>query len=174
VTITRQTPAFAHVPPDIIVLMPHMFVFYFACVSAITPPVALAAYAGAGISGSDPMRTGVMSFRLGIASYIVPYMFFYAPEILLIGTVPMILLRTATALIGILGLASAAQGYFRRHLNLFQRLVMLAASISLVSPNEFADIIGIGLMVLVYFSHNLPYFRKQQYLLEEKVMESAS
>jgi TRAP transporter 4TM/12TM fusion protein len=155
VTITRQSPAFAHIPSDIIVLLPHMFVFYFACVSSITPPVALAAYAGAGISGSDPMRTGVMSFRLGIASYIVPYMFFYAPEILLIGTLPMIMLRTGTALIGILGLASAAQGYFRGHLNTAQRLLMLIAAISLVSPSEFADIFGIGLMVLVFFSHNL-------------------
>jgi TRAP transporter 4TM/12TM fusion protein len=174
VQITRASPAFAHIPADIIVLMPHMFVFYFACVSSITPPVALAAYAGAGISGSDPMRTGVMSFRLGIASYIVPYMFFYAPEILLIGSTPMIILRTATALIGILALASAAQAYFRRHLNGVQRVIMLAASISLVSPSEFADILGVSLMVIIYFSHNLPYFKNQQRLLEEVAMEAAS
>lgn len=162
VSVTRANPAFAHVPSDLIVLLPHMFIFYFACVSSITPPVALAAYAGAGISGSDPMRTGVMSFRLGIASYIVPYMFFYAPEILAIGHPGMIALRTATALIGIISLASAVQAYFRDHLNTVQRVLMFIASISLVSPNEFADIIGIGLMAFVYFSHGLPFFKRSR------------
>ncbi|MDW7652282.1 MAG: TRAP transporter permease, partial [Bacillota bacterium] len=159
VEITVATPAFAHVPADIIKLLPHMFIFYFACVSSITPPVALAAYAGAGISGSDPMRTGVMSFRLGIASYIVPYMFFYAPEILGIGEPFWIAVRTVTALIGILALASAAQSYFRGHLNTLQRLIMLVASIALVTPSEVGDLVGIGLMVFVYFSHSLPFFK---------------
>ncbi|MBS4032612.1 MAG: TRAP transporter permease [Clostridiales bacterium] len=162
VVITRSSPAFAHVPADIIVLLPHMFVFYFACVSSITPPVALAAYAGAGISGSDPMRTGVMSFRLGIAAYIVPYMFFYAPEILGIGSPAMIAFRTATALLGILALASAVQAYFRGHLNLLQRVLMFAAAISLVSPNEIFDILGVSLMAFVFISHSLPFFKKDK------------
>jgi TRAP transporter 4TM/12TM fusion protein len=162
VRITLMNPAFAHVPSDVIVLLPHMFIFYFACVSAITPPVALAAYAGAGISGSDPMRTGVMSFRLGIASYIVPYMFFYAPEILAIGSLPMILLRTVTALVGILALASATQAYFRGHLIMPQRLLMLVASICLISPNEIFDFLGLGLIALVFFSHDLPYLKKRK------------
>ena len=106
------------------------------------------------------MRTGLMSFRLGIAAYIIPYMFFYAPEILGIGTPVMIALRTATALVGVLALASAAQGYFRGHLNILQRVMMLGAAFSLVSPSEFFDVLGIGLMVFVYISHNLPLDRK--------------
>lgn len=179
VNITRNTEAFQYLLnidpniPNLYMLVPHMFIFYFACVSAITPPVALAAYAGAGISGSDPMRTGVMSFRLGIASYIVPYMFFYAPEILAIGDPVMIVFRMATAMIGILGLSSAVQAYFRGHLNTIQRLAMLVASISLVSPSEFADAFGLSLMVLVYFSHNLPFFKDKQKELADAAAESA-
>ncbi len=162
VRITLMNPAFAHVPSDVIVLLPHMFIFYFACVSAITPPVALAAYAGAGISGSDPMKTGVMSFRLGIASYIVPFMFFYAPEILAIGTLPMIALRTGTALVGIFALASAVQGYFRGHLVIIQRVLMFVAALSLVTPNEIFDAMGFALIALVFLSHNLPFFKKKE------------
>jgi TRAP transporter 4TM/12TM fusion protein len=166
VRITVSNPMFAHVPPDIIRIMPHMFVFYFACVSAITPPVALAAYAGAGISGSDPMRTGVMSFRLGIASYIVPYMFFFAPEILGIGTPGMIVLRTTTALIGILALSSSVQAYFFGHLGKLQRVLLFAAALSLVSPTEIFDIIGVGIMVFVFLSHKLPFFKKLEPVIE--------
>ena len=162
VAITRATPAFQHIPSDIIILMPHMFIFYFACISSITPPVALAAYAGAGIAGCDPMRTGLMSFRLGIASYIVPFMFFYAPEILGIGEPIMIALRTATALLGILALASAVQAYFHGHLGKLQRLLMFVACFSLVSPNELVNLFGVGLMAFVYFSHHLPFFNKEE------------
>jgi TRAP transporter 4TM/12TM fusion protein len=174
VEITNALPLFAHVPSDVIVLLPHMFVFYFACISSITPPVALAAYAGAGISGSDPMRTGIMSFRLGIASYIVPYMFYYAPELLLIGSVPIIILRTITATLGIIALAAAVQGYFRAHLNIAQRVVMLGACFGLTTPNEVLDVIGLCLMVLVYFSHNHPYFKSKQKRLAEIAYESAT
>lgn len=159
IRVTMNEPAFAHVPADIIKLLPHMFIFYFACLSAITPPVALAAYAGAGISGSDPMKASFMSFRLGIASYLIPFMFFYSPEILGIGSPQMIALSTITALIGINGIASVVQGYFRKHLNMLQRMIILIASILLVSPNEFADLLGIALIVLIYFSHDLPFFK---------------
>jgi len=159
IQVTMNNPAFAHVPADLIRLLPHMFIFYFACLSAITPPVALAAYAGAGISGSDPMKASFMSFRLGIASYIIPYMFFFSPEILGIGSPLMVALRTIAAIIGIISLASAVQGYFRKNLNMLQRLIMLIASISLISPSEFANLLGIALIVFIYFSHDLPFLK---------------
>ena len=173
VSITIANPMFAEIPADIIRLMPHMFVFYFACVSSITPPVALAAYAGAGISGSDPMRTGIMSFRLGIASYIVPYMFFFAPEILGIGEPAMIALRMTTAMIGIVALSSSVQSYFCGHLVLLQRLMLLAATFCLVSPNEIFDAIGIVLMVLVFLSHRLPYMKARAEALAIKATAGA-
>src|SRR5690606_35978486 len=94
-------------------LTAHLFVFYFAVISAITPPVALAAFAAAGIAGTDPMKTGVRAFQLGLAAFIVPFMFFYSPELLLEeGTALTITLAVITALLGVYLLAAAVQGWF--------------------------------------------------------------
>lgn len=131
-------------------LMAHFFVFYFACVSAITPPVALAAYAASGISGSDPMRTSFTSFRLGIAAYIVPFMFFYAPEMLLQGPGLLVISSTVTALIGIYGLAGSMQGWYFGKLQLVFRGVLFLAAISLVHPNMYFDVVGLGVMALLF------------------------
>lgn len=131
-------------------LLAHMFIFYFACLSAITPPVALAAYAGAGISGSDPMKTGFTSFRLGIASYIVPFMFFYAPEILLVGELSDTILRTITAAIGVYALAASMQGWFFGPVNRFMRVMFFGAAISLIEPNILFDILGLSFLVGYY------------------------
>lgn len=131
-------------------LLAHMFIFYFACLSAITPPVALAAYAGAGISGSDPMKTGFTSFRLGIASYIVPFMFFYAPEILLVGELSDTILRTITAAIGVYALAASMQGWFFGPVNRFMRVMLFGAAISLIEPNILFDILGLSFLVGYY------------------------
>jgi len=154
------------------VLVAHMFVFYFACISAITPPVALASYAASGISGSDPMRTGYLSFRLGITAYIVPFMFFYAPSLILGNltqpmvvetiladgtsvienlTVPIIALRTFTALIGVYALASAVQRWYFGRIGLIPQLALFAAALSLITASVLFDIIGVTLMVLIYF-----------------------
>lgn len=132
-------------------LMAHFFVFYFACVSAITPPVALAAYAASGISGSNPMKTGVTSFRLGIAAYIIPFMFFYAPEILLQGDIFTIIVRTVTAAIGIYSLACGIQGWYFGKLNVLLRVVLVACSFFLVTPSVLLDFTGIGIMVILFF-----------------------
>lgn len=132
-------------------LIAHFFIFYYACVSAITPPVALAAYAGAAISGSEPMKTGYTAFRLGIAAYIVPFMFFYAPEILFIGSPEVIILRSVTALIGIYALAAAAQGYFFGPAPLVIRVLLLAACYGLITPAETLDILGLALLVVLFF-----------------------
>ncbi|MEW6662384.1 MAG: TRAP transporter permease [Bacillota bacterium] len=131
-------------------LMAHFFIFYFACVSAITPPVALAAYAGAAISGSEPMKTGYTAFRLGIAAYVVPFMFFYAPEILVIGSPSIIILRAVTALVGIYALASAVQGYFFGRTHLVIRAILLLACAGLVTPSEKLDILGFFLLLAVF------------------------
>ncbi|MBB5022079.1 TRAP transporter permease [Desulfurispira natronophila] len=139
-------------------LLAHFFVFYFACVSAITPPVALAAYAASAISGSDPMKTGYTSFRLGIAAYIVPFMFFYAPDLLmnpdmmaLAGSnVFDVALRFGTALLGIFALSSAVQSWYFGHVVRWQQFILFPAALLLVSPNHLLDLTGLGLLVLVY------------------------
>lgn len=94
-------------------IIAHMFVFYYAVISAITPPVALAAFAAAGISGTDPMKTSVEAFKIGLAAFIVPFMFFFSPELLLeSGTTGSIILVVITALIGVYLLSAAVQGWF--------------------------------------------------------------
>lgn len=142
-------------------LIAHMFIFYFACLSAITPPVALAAYAGAGISGSDPMKTGFTSFKLGLAAYIVPFMFFYAPEILLVGDFGTIILRSVTAAIGVYALAASVQGYYFGKANVFVRVLLFAASISLITPNVLFDVLGLGFLVGYYFYQKLIVAKKE-------------
>lgn len=129
-------------------LAAHMFIFYFAIISAITPPVALAAYAAGGVAGSDPMKTAFQACKLGIAAFIVPYMFVYAPSLLAIGEPPEIALATVTALIGVLALAAASVGYFIRKANVYERIIFLAAAMTLIKPGITTDIIGLGLFAL--------------------------
>lgn len=125
------------------VLTAHFFVFYFAVMSAITPPVALAAYAGAALSGSDPMKTSVESFKIGLAAFVVPFMFFYSQAMLMQGSWLEILHVFLTASLGIYMLAAAAQGWFFGALGLPLRLVLLIAALSMISGGLISDLIGL-------------------------------
>jgi TRAP transporter 4TM/12TM fusion protein len=125
------------------VLTAHFFVFYFAVMSAITPPVALAAYAGAALSGSDPMKTSVESFKIGLAAFVVPFMFFYSQAMLMQGTWLEILHVFLTASLGIYMLASAVQGWFFGRLGVPLRLVLLVAALSMISGGLISDLIGL-------------------------------
>ncbi len=130
-------------------LIAHMFVFYYAVISAITPPVALAAYAGAAISGSDPMKTSITSFIYGMAAFLVPFMFFYSPALLLQGDDwGQIIHYGLTALIGVYLLAASLQAWYFGPVNMIQRVILLAASILLISGGLTTDIIGISLAAL--------------------------
>jgi TRAP transporter 4TM/12TM fusion protein len=129
-------------------LVAHMFVFYYAVVSAITPPVALAAYAGAAIAGSDPMKTSVTSFIYGMAAFLVPFMFFYSPELLLQGDDWSRIIHFAiTALIGVYFLAASLQSWFFGPVNQLMRAILLAASLLLISGGFVTDFAGVGLGV---------------------------
>ena len=151
------------IPP----LIAHFFVFYYAVVSAITPPVALAAYAGAAIAGSEPMRTAVSAFKIGLAAFIVPFIFFYSPAILLEPSPDASLLGMAmpgwlrvvqvatTATIGVCLLASAVQGYFFGHLNLLFRAVLLAGALLMITGGALTDLAGIGIGVGVFLLQRL-------------------
>lgn len=127
-------------------LAAHMFVFYFAVMSAITPPVALAAYAAAGVAGTDPFKTGVTAFKLGIAAFIVPFMFIYSQELMMMGAGWKILLATITASVGIYFLAAMVQGWFAGgKTNLLVRILLLAASLTLINAGLVTDLIAIGI-----------------------------
>lgn len=132
-------------------LTAHFFVFYFAVVSAITPPVALASYAAAGISGANPMETSVTSFRIGISAFIVPFMFFYNSALLMDGGFVEIAQAFATAVVGVFLLSSGMQGWFvGKPVVWFNRLGLIIAAIFLIEGGLITDLIGAGITAVVF------------------------
>ena len=129
----------------------HFFVFYFGIVADITPPVALAAYAGSAIAKSNPMKTGVNATKLAIGAFIVPYIFCLNPQMLFIDAVPAkVVLIIVTSLIGIFGVAAALNGFLFRPIPWPLRIVIAAAGLLMMDPNVITDIIGIVLFALVF------------------------
>jgi TRAP transporter 4TM/12TM fusion protein len=126
-------------------LIAHFFVFYFAVISAITPPVALAAYAGAGIAGSEPMKTSVESFKVGLAAFIVPFMFFYSPSILMVGDTATIIQSLVTATVGVFLLAGAAVGYFKAPLPAPLRAALLCGAVLMIQGGLITDLAGLAI-----------------------------
>lgn len=129
-------------------LTAHFFVFYYAVLSAITPPVALASYAAAGISGANPMETSVSSFKIGIAAFIVPFMFFYNGALLMDGSFFEIARAGATAVIGVYLLSAGVQGWFMGAAAAwFVRVGLIAASLLMIEGGWVTDVIGICIAV---------------------------
>jgi TRAP transporter 4TM/12TM fusion protein len=128
----------------------HLFVLYFGTRADITPPVALAAYAGSGVAGSDPMKTGVRAFQLGIAGFIIPFMFVYAPELLLVGHPAKIALACLTAFLGIYCLAAGVQACMLVPSKWYETVVLLLVALLMIKPGLVTDSIGIPLFVLVF------------------------
>lgn len=128
-------------------LTAHLFVFYFACLSAITPPVALAAYAGAGIAKCSPMTTAVEACKVGFAGFIVPFVFCYTPAFMMQGSSIEVLYVFATALLGTIAMSMGFQGWYFKNLNILERLLLLAGGLGLVLPDTPTNIVGVGVMV---------------------------
>jgi len=135
---------------EIPVLIAHFFVFYYAVISAITPPVALAAYAGAAIAGSEPMRTSVTAFRFGLAAFIVPFMFFYSPGLLMEAEWHIVLRNVVTASIGVYLLAGSIIGFFHGHLKRPVRALLLVAAVAMIAGGIYSDGVGIGLGLAIF------------------------
>ncbi len=155
-TTAAYAVAAAVVAPGLIqlgipVLVAHFFVFYYAVMSAITPPVALAAYAGAGLSGSDPMKTSVEAFKIGLAAFIVPFMFFYSHELLMQGEWIDIARVVATALLGMYLLSAAVQGYYFGTIGVILRIVLLVAALSMIEGTWYTDLFGLAVAVGLFF-----------------------
>jgi TRAP transporter 4TM/12TM fusion protein len=127
----------------------HMFAFYFAILSAITPPVALAVYAAAGLAKSDLWTTGWAAVKIGAAGFIVPFMFVYEPALLMIGDWGTIIWRFCASFIGITLLAAGLHGYFLRPATIWERAILIAAALCLVKPDWVSDILGFALLVVV-------------------------
>ena len=134
------------------VLAAHMFVFYFGIVADITPPVALAAYAGSAIAKSNPMKTGVTATRLAITAFIVPYIFAFSPEMLIIGSDKPwyeIVLLVITALCGIFIVSAGMEGYLLRPMPWWQRILALAGGLCMIIPGLVTDSAGVALIAVV-------------------------
>nr|WP_286086979.1 TRAP transporter permease [Halomonas sp. S3-1-1] len=126
----------------------HLFVFYFGIIADITPPVCLAAFAGAGIARANPMLTGFTAVKLAIGAFIIPYAFIYNPMLVMVDATPMgILSALVFSLIGIMGVSSALIGYFLRDSHLWERLVLLAAGLAMVVPELLTS--GVGFLAMV-------------------------
>lgn len=148
ITATMAAPALVQLGIEPIVA--HLFVFYFAMFANITPPVALASFAAAGISGGNAMRTGFESMKLSMAGFIVPYLFVYNSALLLRGTtLGEGILVAVTAITGVVMMGSAAEGYFFTNMNPLFRVVLFAAALMLISANMLQDFIGLAVIILI-------------------------
>ena len=135
------------------VLAAHMFVFYFGIVADITPPVALAAYAGSAIAKSNPLKTGVTATRLAITAFIVPYIFAFSPEMLIIGSDKPwyeIVLLVITALCGIYIISAGMEGYMFKNMSWVERILALAGGLCMIIPGIATDAVGFALIILVF------------------------
>ncbi len=141
VTSTMAAPALFQL--GVPAMAAYMFVFYFGIAADLTPPVALAAYAGSGIAGSDPMKTGVTAFKLALAGFLVPYIYVYNPMLLFIDVVPMVMVQAiCTALIGVFLLAMFSIGFFKAHLAWYMRILAFGGAIGLLIPGTPSDLAG--------------------------------
>ena len=137
----------------------HFFVFYFGIVADITPPVALAAYAGSAIAKSNPMKTGINATKLAIAAFIVPYIFAYNPSMLFVGDVAWydVIIISITALLGLFGIAAALNGYLYRKIPVILRIALVAGGLGMMIPGLASDLIGLAVVAAVvafqYFSN---------------------
>ena len=150
VTSTMAAPALflLGVPP----MAAYMFVFYFGIAADLTPPVALAAYAGAGIAGSDPMKTGITAFKLALAGFIVPYIYVYNPILLFINVDPLTMVQAiCTALIGVFLLAMSTIGFFKAHMPWYLRIMAFVGALGLLTPGTITDLCGLAVLVVIYF-----------------------
>ncbi|MBP3651492.1 MAG: TRAP transporter permease [Clostridia bacterium] len=130
----------------------HFFVFYFGIVADITPPVALAAYAGSAIAKGNPMKTGITATRLAIAAFIIPYIFAYSPSILFIGEGLVwydIALIVISSIIGMYAVAAGLSGYFFKGMNVVERILAIGGGLLMIIPGAVTDLIGLALIALV-------------------------
>lgn len=175
ITATMVAPALAEF--GIPVLVAHMFVFYFGIFANITPPVALAAFAGAGISGGNPILTGFQALKLSLAGFIIPYMFVYNPAMLMIDTtniqinatefnlppITSILIIVLTSVVGIIALSAAIEGFFKTNMNIIERMILGLGAIFSITPEIITDILGV-IIIVVIFSVNYVKYKQPKYL----------
>lgn len=129
----------------------HIIAFWFSAVSNVTPPVCVSAFAAASIAGSDPMKTGFTGVKYSLLLFVLPFTFVYFPEILLQGSIGMILYVTCSFLIAIPVVAAGIQGFFLNHLSRIPRILMIVAGLAMFIPNLWTDLFGLLTVIVIYF-----------------------
>ncbi|HSR11543.1 MAG TPA: TRAP transporter permease, partial [Thermodesulfobacteriota bacterium] len=148
--ITSTIAAPALIKLGVPILAAHMFAFYFGIIADLTPPVALAAFAGAAIAKANPFKTGVIATKLAIAAFLVPYIFVYNPALLLIQTTPLqILQMIVTSVVGMIGIGAAVEGWYWTEMKWWERIPAFTSGILLIDPGTLTDIIGIVILAAV-------------------------
>ncbi|MDI7258720.1 MAG: TRAP transporter permease [Thermodesulfobacteriota bacterium] len=127
----------------------HLFIFYFACLSALTPPVALAAFAAAAIANAKTWDVGWLGMKFALAGFLIPYMFVYGPAMVLVGSPTEITLVIITGLLGTMALGAAVQGWLLKKAGWIERLILLIGALFLIKPGWITDLIGFGLLIIV-------------------------
>lgn len=135
-------------------LTAHMFVFFFGCISTITPPVALASYVASGIANANINKLSWTAFRFGLTSFVLPYMFFWGPALLLQGTWLEILYTVIIALVGVFSIASGIVGFLRIRLNMAIRVILFIAGCLMMYQGILTDIIGVTILTFIYIINN--------------------
>jgi TRAP transporter 4TM/12TM fusion protein len=154
---TIMAPALIAMKPDTPLIAAHLFVFYFGILADGTPPVCLAAYAAAGIADADPFKTGIEAFKLDMRTFLLPYMFITAPQMLLIGLDPGIMgvLEASwifiTSSFGMYALAAGMQGFLVVDDTWYERIILLAVAFCLVKPGLYSDMLGLAGFALIYY-----------------------
>ena len=139
---------------NVLPLVAHFFVFYFACLSNLTPPVCLAAFTAAGIAGASPYKVGWTSTRLGVAGFLVPFLAVYSPMLMFAGKFSALELTEAivTAVIGVIALSAALENWMFRECKLWERAILFVGALMLMIPGLITDIVGGVAVAVVYFS----------------------
>jgi TRAP-type uncharacterized transport system fused permease subunit len=143
-------------------LSAHLFVFYFAIISAITPPIALAAYGASAIAEADPLKIAVTACKIGIAAFIIPFMFAYDPLLVAHGNLTSILWASTTAIIGIASLAGGVIGYVWRPAKFYERILFICGSLMLLYTSVYSDLIGILIIACAMTVHVLRSRRQER------------
>jgi len=143
-------------------LAAHFFVFYFGIVADLTPPVALAAYAGAAIGQANPMKTAFTATKLAIGAFIVPYVFALNPAMLFIDTTASeVVLICITSFVGIFAVSSALEGYFLHHMRWYERIISVVGGLLLIYPGVVTDVIGLLLVAVIAVTQAITHKRKK-------------
>ncbi len=158
-------PAILTIAPQVSVMAVHLFILYYAILADDTPPVGVAAYAAAAIARSDPIKTGLLGFKFDLGAFLLPFMFIYNPEFLLIDTTwYKALLVAATSLFGIYCFSAVIQRWLFTRMKVWEQVILLGVAISMIWPTWYTDILGAAVFFIIYFHQKAVKAREDELL----------